>query len=333
MAKLTRERGAANFIAQVDYSGNKSGVRNDFDSCYPFSGIEEVVDTQGNNWVKIPKFYRIIDNNNGIVTGRQLSEYKVSDDWKLNHLFINNKGSELASVEISKYQMSINNGVAQSKSGVTPARNITLTEARAAVEGLNALNDGYEYFLFNIWSLELIQDLFTVEFAQSSALDVMQGFDTFYQSNLQNTGVSDALSHHSGYVLDSSREVTAIKYRGIENIYGNGLHVIDGIYLNDNSINVDINGIESTSSLPRLAKDGQVHQLGYDYNLDLVLPKTIQTTGSYADMYSISNNNGKRILLYGAQAQNGYGLFSLSDRREDNKEYYATYHIVRRLKN
>lgn len=333
MAKLTRERGSANLIAQVDYSGNKSGVRNDFDSRYPFGSIEDVVDTQGNSWVKIPKFYRVMDNNNGIVTGRQLSEYKVSDDWKLNHLFINNKGSELASVEISKYQMSINGGVAQSKSGVTPARNITLAEARAAVDKLNALNDGYEYFLFNIWALELIQDLFTVEFAQSNGLDVMFGFDTFYQSNLNNTGLSDSLAHHSGYILDSSREVTAIKYRGIENIYGNGLHVIDGIYLNGSSIVVDINGVESTSSFSRISKDGKVHQLGYDANLDLVLPKTIQSSGSYSDMYSISDNSGKRILLYGAQAQDGYGLFSLSDRKEDSKEYYATYHIVRRLKN
>lgn len=335
MAKLERIRGSQPLVANFGYE-NGEEVRNDFDSKYPFNGIKEVVDERGNTWVQIPKFYRVINVENGVVKGRELSEYKVSDDWLLNHSFTNSAGIIVNYVEIAKYQMSLDaDGCAQSVAGVYPSRGLSLAAARTAVSKLNSLNDGYEYFLANIWTTQLLQDLFTVEYANSSSTEVMSGWPSYYNQGYHPTGYTDSIPYHTGIrnETDNANKSSSMKYRHIENIYGNGQEVIDCLYYEGSKVIVDINGEEYTSTLTRIGTSGKTHQLGYDKNLDLTLPITETDNGSYGD-YVIGGNESKRSVAYrGRRTADGYGLFSYNAITTDNTNDNGTYRIVRRLKN
>lgn len=338
MAKLQRILGSHNLVAEVAYPGHVE-VRNDFDETlpidrYPFNSIHEETDSHGNKWVSVPKFYRhIAVNDKGEVSGRQVSKFFIDDDWTVNPVFINNKGEEVDHIEIAKYQMSIKNGEAVSLPGQYPANNMTLANAQKYIDKLNVLGDGYEYFLYDIWTHQAIQDLFVVEFAQSNALDVMKGYDRFVSNNsLQNTGVSDSLQWHTGYIIDKADEETAMKYRGIENIYGNGYMFIDGIRVKGSNVIVSKHGEQVVSTLTRPTNSGYVHTLAYDPVADLVFPKDITKDGRYGDAYSTYNTSDERILTQGLNSSSGYGLFSLSDHGAGYYDLNATFRVVRRPK-
>lgn len=335
MAELTRIKGSQPLVANYGYA-NGEEVRNDFDSKYPYSEIHEVVDDYGNRWVQIPKFYRCMNVENGAVKGRELSEYRVDDNWALNHSFTNNAGFVVNYIEVAKYQMSLdNNGVPCSVPGVYPSRGLTIAQAREAVKKLNEREDGYEYFLYNIWTSQIEQDLFVVEFANSYAPSVISGYPAYFDKGYQMTGTTDKIPYCTGIESENSHnnKADSMKYRHIENIYGNGMLYIDGIYLQNSDIYVSINNETYKSNLPRLVSSGPIHQLGYDSQLDLVFPKNTNSTGSYTDYYDGLQANETKVAIYrGNYSTEGYGLFSMMQMAENTKLNDATYRIVRRLK-
>ena len=335
MAQLERIKGSKSLVAAYGYA-NGGEVSNGFDSKYPYVAIQEVVDDYGNTWVQIPKFYRCMTVEGGVVKGRELSEYKVDDNWILNHNFTNNAGTIVNYVEIAKYQMSLDaDGNACSVPGVFPARGLTIAQAREAVDKLNAREDGYEYFLYNVWASQMEQDLFVVEFANSYAPEIISGYPSYFEKGYKMTGSTDSISYCTGISSENAHENKAdsMKYRHIENVYGNGMQYVDGIRLQNNDIYVDINGTTHKSSLPRLVSTGAIHQLGYDASLDLVFPKNTATTGSYTDKYSGLQADNTRVAVYrGNYDTSGYGLFSMTQLAETTKFGDATYRIVRRQK-
>lgn len=331
MAELIREKGSRELVANYGYADGAEVV-NDFDSKYPWVGIEEFVDEHGDSWVRIPKFYRVINTEGGVVKGRELSEYKVDDDWKLNHAFVNNAGNAVNFIEVAKYQMSMPDGVVHSVAGQYPTFGISYADAKAAVAALNARDDGYEYFLSNIWVSEIFQDLMTVEFANSSSTAVMSGYPL--KAGFKMTGETDAIPYCSGLnkVTDHANQTSCMKYRHMENIYGNGLELVDGVFLSNGSVTVDINGEEYTSSLVCPTNQSTVHQLGYDSRLDLVMPITIKSAGSYGDLFSGTNDKDRCVVYRGSGSTTGYGLFSYMVLDQTTKYPNGTYRVVRRLK-
>lgn len=334
MAELTREKGSSELIANFGYADGAEVV-NDFDSKYPWNSIEEVTDSNENKWVKIPKFYRYMIVEDGIVKGRELSEYKVGDDWKLNHSFVNNAGEILNYVEIAKYQMSLDeSGMPISKPDKYPTRGIKYAEAKAAVKKLNALEDGYEYFLATIWTAEMLQDLMVVEFANSYTPDVMSGYPRYTTNGIHKTGDTDDIPYCSGInlVTDQENKTSSMKYRHIENIYGNGQELVDGVFITGNVISVDINGEQYLSSIPGLTNQGMIHQLGYDSNIDLVFPVVLKNDGSYGDYYFGREDDAPNIFYHGSYDSSGYGLYSYIPLNRSTTNNNATYRVVRRLK-
>lgn len=334
MAELIREKGSRDLVANFGYA-NGEEVVNHFDSKYPWNGIEEIVDDYGDSWVRIPKFYRVINVENGVVKGRELSEYKVGDDWLLNHNFVNNAGTSLNYVEIAKYQMSLGaDGEGRSVAGVYPKYGLTYNEAQAAVAKLNSREDGYEYFLSNIWTAELLQDLMVVEFANSYTPAVMSGYPNYSSRGYRRTGETDNIPYCSGIQAptDHANKSSCMKYRGIENIYGNGQELIDGVFISNGNITVNINGVEQSTPIKCPTTQGIVHQLGYDINTDLVFPTTIKSGGSYSENFYGNSDADRNVVYRGNYSDSGYGLFSFIPLDQTTKNNSATFRVVRRLK-
>ena len=111
----------------------------------------------------------------------------------------------------------------------------------------------------------------------------------------------------------------AMKYRGIENVWGNGRLFVDGIYIENKKAYV----CEDTSSYGKYGEykeanlninntTGFVHQLGFDPETYLVYPTTtVASDGSYGDYCNTPTDNARVLCYLGAESQNG-GQIGLS---------------------
>lgn len=149
---LTRVLGSENLTARTGI-GNEE-VLNDFDAKYPYSGMERIVDENGEQWIRIPKFYSYYEtDNSGNVTGRQLSQYKVDKDtWFLNPAFLDDSGNEIAYIDVAAYLCSTEGNIVVTKNGISPVNGntVTTTTMIRRAGNRNVGQSDYKYQLMDI---------------------------------------------------------------------------------------------------------------------------------------------------------------------------------------
>lgn len=205
----------------------ESEIKSDFDRCYPWSDMHEVVDEHGNVFVKIPKFYsRITKNGNGTYK-HQLSGYRYEG---FTTLFVDGQGNEIDYVLVGKYEASGSITKAESKSGKTVLVNISLPELRTACR---ANGDGYQQYDLLIDAI--IKELFLIEMATTNSQSIMYGYMNSNSAAVQ-TGRTDGVKTSSGSDTSNSDGKHACKYRGIENPWGNVYKWCDGITFSSEKI-------------------------------------------------------------------------------------------------
>ena len=339
MAELTRLKGSKNLIAAYGYKGDEV-VHNDFDSKEPWDGMITKIKDEitGDYWVRVFKFYTCYTITDGHISERQISKYKIDDNWHLNPIFLTEDGRELPYVDIAAYLAGTpadNPVIFNSIPGVYPTRNLNLVTARTRVDNYNVLykeSTAHEYGLFNIWTNILEQDLFTIEYANSSATDILKGYAySYYSSSAIMNGTTDDIASPTGISSPAVNENAngAMKYRNIENMIGNGHLIIDGLIINNGTPTVTINGVEHTSTLKCPTNSGQVHQLGYDSSTGLVMPITVSTEGSYKDAYS-GNTSNNQVIVRGVNKDEGYGLFCYNFLTSTASDRFGVYRMIRR---
>ncbi len=197
-----------------------SEIKSDFDRCYPWSDMHEVVDELGNVFIRIPKFYsRITKNANGTYK-HQLSGYRYDG---FTTLFVDGKGNEIDYVLVGKYEASGTSAKAESKSGKTCLVNVTLPQMRTACK---ANGEGYQQYDFLIDAI--IKELFLIEMATTNSQSIMYGYANGNSAAVQ-TGRTDGVKTASGSDTSNTDGKHACKYRGIENPWGNVWKWCDGI--------------------------------------------------------------------------------------------------------
>ena len=172
--ELTRIVGSKNFVAGYGYASDTEVAYNDFDNAMPWNTMrtEKVVDDNGDEWVRIYKYYTYYGDNEV-----RVSEYKIDDNWILNPKFIKPDGSELPYVEISAYLCSIDgSGRASTVAGARPSAAQRVDAIRAAVNNNNLNDASHRYGVFDYWTLMMIQDLYTIEFGTRDTGDVLYGY-------------------------------------------------------------------------------------------------------------------------------------------------------------
>lgn len=213
---LTRTDSAIGLSVKVE----TSEIKSDFDRCYPWSDMYEVVDEHGNVFIRIPKFYtRITRNPNGTYK-HQLSGYRYEG---FTTLFVDGQGNEIDYVLVGKYEASGTSTKAESKSGKTVLVNVTLPQMRTACI---ANGEGYQQYDFLIDAI--IKELFLIEMATTNSQSVMYGYMNSNSAAVQ-TGRTDGVKTASGSEESNTDGKHACKYRGIENPWGNVYKWCDGI--------------------------------------------------------------------------------------------------------
>lgn len=214
----------------LTYSVGASEIKSDFDNCYPWNDMQEVVDDEGNVFIRIPKFYSKITKNSNGTYKHQISGFRYDG---FSTLFVDGKGNEIDYVLVGKYEASGSSAKAYSKSGQTCLVNITLPNLRTACM---ANGEGYQQYDFLIDAI--IKELFMVEFATTNCQAVMQGWTYEENSAALITGHTDYVktasgswntSHTDGETTCNTDGQHACKYRGIENPWGNVWTWCDGI--------------------------------------------------------------------------------------------------------
>ena len=289
----TRLEDAEGMVANAGV-GN-SVATNDFDSAEIYKDIADV-EVDGNMFVKIPKFYI-----RKVVTGDTWEWYvskEQGEGYYLPECFKDESGNELDYVLIGKYDASLNGTKLESKSGATPAVNISMDTSRTYATN-NNVNGITGYQLFDIHAYDVVQVLFYIEFATVDSQSVMYGYCASTNTTKINNGTTDIVVSTSGSTTSNSDGLSAMKYRGIENLWGNIYQWIDGLYISNSTNVIYVNKKPSTyanySSTQYYSigyelsgSVGFISKMNYDANNPFIqLPKEggSLTPTKYADFY------------------------------------------------
>lgn len=223
------------------YSVGAATVYSAFDTAYPWSGITQVIDSFGNVFIKIPKFYAKISRNNDGTFKYQVSKTQYDG---FTTLFVDGNGNEIDYVMVGKYEgTQVNSSDSNysavtmkiaSKSGRTVMTQVRRDTARTACM---SVGDGYQQYDSAIAAI--IKILFIVEFGTTNSQLIMMGL-TNNSATISRTGLSDTCTTTTGSGPLSSDTVDeqnsdglhAMKYRGIENLWGNAWIWEDGTNFN-----------------------------------------------------------------------------------------------------
>lgn len=304
---------------ELSYTIGESEIISDFDTCYPWSEMKEVTDNYGNVFIKIPKFYAKVTENEDGTYKHQISR-SCYDGFST--LFVDGKGNEIDYVLVGKYEGSGSASRVYSKSGATVLVNITRGNFRI---GCKANGKGYQQYDFMIDAI--IKELFMIEFATTNSQSVMQGWTNGENTAALITGHTDLVKTASGswntnHVEDCATCNTdgkhACKYRGIENPFGNVWKWCDGINFDVEKIYVcedpefyadDKHDAPYTYMGDRLMSEGYLKEVTPFAKNPLLGYATAIGAGSttyYSDYYYVSNAGTVLFCggywLYGANA-------------------------------
>ncbi len=214
--------------AHLSIIAGTTDIISDFDLCYPWSDMYEVMDEHGNVFIKIPKFYTKITKNENGTYKHQISGYRYDG---FSTLFVDGKGNELDYVLVGKYEASGSSERAYSKKGQTCLVNVTLPQMRTACK---ANGDGYQQYDFLIDAI--IKELWLIEMATTDCQTIMRGYALYDNSAALTTGHTDDVKSPSGSPTSNTAGTYACKYRGIENPWGNIYKWCDGINFNGTKV-------------------------------------------------------------------------------------------------
>lgn len=339
MSILTRELGAQELTAAFAYL-DSTEIVNDYDNKYPWNSMKIIYDEKGNKFLQIPKFYTHYEiDDSGYISARYISQYCIDKDtWHLNPAFLRADGEELPYIEIGCYQASLDSSGSypMSVSGATISQGKQLSVMKTLVENYNSEESVYNYGLYDIWCHILIQDLLLIEFANTNTAEFLPGYTySLYQSGLLQTGVTDDLPYVTGIaslaLYSDQPEKYGMKYRELENIVGNGHTILDNIRFNGTKIIVNINGVETISSIERSSSSGLLKKLAFDNTTKLVYTALTGIDGKYGD-YSRGNSDTNHILIIGRNSDEGYGIFSYGNISATSSDVYGTYRLIRKIK-
>lgn len=212
----------------LSYTVGTTDITSDFDHCFPWSDMQEVTDASGNVFIKIPKFYSKITKNADGTYKHQISGIRYEGFLTL---FVDGLGNELDYILVGKYEGSGSAERVYSKSGATVLLSITCDNFRT---GCKANGAGYQQYDFLIDLI--IKELWLVEMKTTNSQSVMYGYVD--GSAAIQTGRTDNVATPSGSDTSNTDGKHAMKYRGIENLWGNALTWCDGISFSSEKVYV-----------------------------------------------------------------------------------------------
>ena len=331
----TRTDDAASFSdPQPYYAGMSETPSSPFDDCAPWSDMKIVEDADLGTLVRIPRFWykwtRTGTKMKLQIADAPLSGFFVSPA----HADRGDGSGERPFVYVGRYHCAAS--TYKSTSGVLPQVSTTRADFRTAISNLHAKAWQYDFAMW--WTINM---LYLVEFADWNSQAKIGGGcseTTATSSAVYNMGSTDSMPYHTGTISNSLGATVygANQYRHIENLWGNCLDWIDGIYFADRDVYCIKNPANfsdttgGTNVGTRANANGVVAQWtdpsasGFEYAL---YPAAVTTDSQY-ETYDCDNSyyNASGVVLRGGgycgQSQ-GNGAFYLSG--GNNASYQSAY--------
>ena len=112
----------------------------------------------------------------------------------------------------------------KSKTGVAPVASKTRATFRSGIHALGSTIWQYDYAMY--WTIMM---LYLVEYANWNSQAVI-GYGCGNDSSVENNGLCDAMTYHTGTNAASRTTYGHVRYRGIEGLWDNVYDWCDGIY-------------------------------------------------------------------------------------------------------
>ncbi len=172
---LTRTNASAGMAANAGVDNQI--VQNDFDYAPIFGEMHDVVDSYGNVFTRIPKFYIRKTDGPGYKTW-QVSKTRYPGFYLPWCFWDFANGVELPYIDIGKYKASLGEGSKlESKPGLHPIVSTHIVNMRIYARNNNV--DGLAgYQQLDIHVYDMLQTLFYIEYATLNSQAIMQGFTT-----------------------------------------------------------------------------------------------------------------------------------------------------------
>lgn len=277
---LTRTNAAVGMTFAVNSSTGE--ISSDFDNEFPYNEMTRV--TIGDNvFVKVPAmWFRIGTDSNSNLTDIAVSSVRSNDGGNWFHTDEFYYGA---------YKGSVQSNTLYSRTGASPRFALATNVFRS-----DAKRHGTDYGIIDIYHLTILRFLFLIEYATKDSVSVMLGRSMSGGSYIY-CGGTDNIATPSGFNVSTNQ----MKYRYIEDFYGNGLELFDGIYLNKGtSVLADMGTFDNYNDISynfRGVSSGYTKALGWDSNNPFIcMPKE---TGGTATTYMCdrySNNGGNTLV-------------------------------------
>ena len=218
----TRTDGAANFADPIPAVNNGDGS-SPFDNISPWKDIRRIEDETAGTLVEIPKFY-----------------YKWTRDGSKMKLQISSKEFDGAFVSPAHADRGDGEGerdvvyvgayhcvgtTFKSTSGATPYGNYTRAQYRNVIHA-NLGSDVWQWDFAMWWTINM---LYLVEYADWNS-QAKIGYGCGNGSSVQNNGLTDSMTYHTGTNASTRTSYGHTRYRYIEDLWGNVYDWCDGIY-------------------------------------------------------------------------------------------------------
>lgn len=318
-SSLTRSNESTNAMV-VPTTSSTRNPKSFFDGEYPQAEIRTLYDTGNHQIVEIPKFqYRIMTSSSRIsieISDKEQSGFRISPAHK-------DRGDGVGVrdyVYIAKYKLN--------DSGYYSDTNMNIKMDTKANIRSRARYTDTDSQLMDYDMLFTIQLLYIVECANQSTKEFIGGGSTASGVS-DRIGFGDMINYHTGTPASTFGSFTGgTKYRGIEDIFGNGGEQIDGlnfkngyVYRNSKpSLNQDditsISGTNTGILLPATPSGAQqfVKTQQYSRLYDMLMPGSLTSSYSYTKVMHFNiNNQGLQYptLATGVNRVDGEGLFGL----------------------
>lgn len=268
----------------------------------------------GDVMVEIPRYYYKIEDNASyrdfIISDQPLEGFSVSP----RHAPCDQYPSGFEKIYVSAYTL---NSSYRSVSGNQSVVSITRATARAGCKGR-----GSGYYLYDFSTYWTIALLYLIEVADWNSQDAVGSGSTSGLSAQQDTGTTDGVTGHTGRATTYSTETQCcVKYRHMENLWGNIWSWCDGANFSDGTIYLCMNPSQyaddtaanyTALNYQKIQKDGYQKALGFDsrYPWAQVCTDATGADGTYISDYYYYNS-GWRVLRLGGDWSYGRdaGLF------------------------
>jgi len=293
---LTRTDDAVGMTFAVNSSTGE--ISSDFDNVFPYNKMTRVT-INGNVFVKVPAMWFRVGVNS----------YKMLTDIAVSSVRKNDGGNWFHTDEFyyGAYKCSSSSQTLKSVSGVSPL----FGQPRTTFGNLAKAN-GDNYWVADVYHVTILRFLFLIEYATKDSVSIMTGRN--YNSSSVFTGGTDTIVTPSGFNVTNKQ----MKYRNIEDFYGNGLETIDGIYLNKGT-NVladmqtrNTNNFNSISYIFNTLSSGMISAYGWDSNNPFIC-MPVEVSGSattyWCDQFSNSGRTNIQFVCWGVD----FSYFSTSE--------------------